>query len=196
MAYDDRFNQQISLNTCKGPTQGFIWMQLLVVTELAIFSVRAPGFFLFSMPSPYLIMSILFTLVIGGLIACLDPQLGLTGKNLGFIVLFNVVTFIVVDLLKIKFRELIGESPGEIIASDDLIQPPDRTDAQKQMKKNLRYAVHRDSIVSPEDRKPAVEVKGKPAWYAGFFHLGLDLDINGGFVSKNRRKVQATEGAL
>lgn len=35
----------ISLQYCDGETRGFIWFHLVLVTELMIFSVRAPSFF-------------------------------------------------------------------------------------------------------------------------------------------------------
>jgi hypothetical protein len=50
MDYDTRLEKQIDLAECNGETQGFVWMHLLVVTELAIFSVWASGFFLTSLP--------------------------------------------------------------------------------------------------------------------------------------------------
>lgn len=186
MDYDKSLLHQVDLATCDGETTGFIWMQLLVVTELAIFSVRAPGFFLFSMPSVYLIISVVVTLVLGGVIACLLPSLGLHILNLGYIAIFNIAAFVVVDLLKIKVRELIGEAPGEIIQSDELIQPPVRTEAQKHLKKSLRYVVHNENVLDVDDRHHVVEVENR-TWrstLAGCFDLGTNLTLNGGFVNK------------
>jgi hypothetical protein len=187
MDYDTRLEKQIDLAECNRETQGFVWMHLLVVTELAIFSVRAPGFFLTSPPSPYLIASILLTLVTGGLIACLSPQLGLSGVNLGYIILFNLGSFILVDLMKLKFRQIIGDSPGEIIPTDELIQPIARTDAQKLLKKGIRYSVHNESVMNVEDRTHVVEVVDA-GMFPDFFNIGTDLQINGGFVNKKRRQ--------
>ena len=85
MNYSPRLEYQIDLYACDGETRAFIWFHLLVVTELAIFSVRAPGFFLFSWPSPLLMLSVGLTIVVGGLIACLVESLGLHGANLGYI---------------------------------------------------------------------------------------------------------------
>lgn len=186
MDYDKSLLHQVDLATCDGETTGLIWMQLLVVTELAIFSVRAPAFFLFSMPSVYLIISVVFTLVLGVVIACLLPSLGLHVVNLGYISIFNFAAFVVVDLLKIKVRELIGEAPGEIIQSDELIQPPVRTEAQKHLKKSLRYVVHNENVLDVDDRHHIVEVERR-TWrstLAGCFDLGTNLTLNGGFVNK------------
>jgi len=183
MNYDSDLKYDLDLAECNGEARGFIWMQLLVVTELAIFSVRAPGFCLFSMPSPYLLISVLLTLVAGGLIVCLADTFGLHGSNLGYIALFNLGSFLVVDLLKIKFREMIGEAPGDIIASDDLIEPPARTDAQKNIDKGMRYVVHNESVLDTVDRRHVVEVRSRSS-LAGFFDLGTDININNGFVNK------------
>ena len=184
MDYDRKLHYQVDLATCDGETRGFIWFHLLVVTELAIFSVRAPSLFVFSMPSIYLVLSVGLTLVAGGLIACLVKTLGLHGNNLVYIVLFNLGSFLVVDLLKIKFRQMIGEEPGDIIPSDDLIEPPARTEAQKHVNKGMRYVVHNEAVLDVEDRHHVVEVNSKSS-LAGFFDLNTDLTINEGFVNKN-----------
>ncbi len=186
MDYNKSLQHQVDLSTCDGETTGFIWMQLLVVSELAIFSVRAPGFFLFSMPSVYLIISVLLTLVLGGCIVCLLSSFGLHIVNLGYIAIFNLGAFVVVDVMKIKIRELIGEAPGEIIQGDDLIQPPVRTEAQKNLRKSLRYVVHNDNVLDKDDRHHVVEVESR-TWktsLAGFFDLGTNLNLNGGFVNQ------------
>merc|ERR1712216_26079 len=119
----------------------------------------------------------------GGLFATLYPSYGLHGDNLGWILLFNVASFLVVDIIKIGFRKMIGEEPGDIIESDDLIEPPVRTDAEKTIKKGLRYNVHRESVLDVADRQRVVEVKERDA-FEGFFDLGTDITINGGFVNK------------
>eukprot|EP00579_Thalassiosira_antarctica_P028710 CAMPEP_0202013878 /NCGR_PEP_ID=MMETSP0905-20130828/27516_1 /ASSEMBLY_ACC=CAM_ASM_000554 /TAXON_ID=420261 /ORGANISM="Thalassiosira antarctica, Strain CCMP982" /LENGTH=961 /DNA_ID=CAMNT_0048573587 /DNA_START=185 /DNA_END=3070 /DNA_ORIENTATION=+ len=183
MDYDRKLQYDIDLEQCSNETQGFIWFHLLLVTELMIFSVRAPGFFIFSMPSIYLVLSVFLTLVAGGLIACLANQLGLHGSNLGYIVVFNVGSFIVVDFLKIKFREMIGEEPGDIITSDELIEPPARTEAEKNVEKGMRYVVHQDAVVDPEDYGRVVEVR-KRTPMVDFFDLGTSMNLNDGFVNK------------
>lgn len=54
----------INLELCLEETRTFIWMQLVLVTELAIFSVRAPSFFWMSMPSIWLLVSVMGTCAI------------------------------------------------------------------------------------------------------------------------------------
>lgn len=181
---DSNLKYDVNIDSCTKSTQGFIWFHLLMVTELAIFSVRAPGIFYKSMPSPYLIFSVFLTIVFGALLATLLPGLGLSGNNLGWIIIYNVASFIVVDIMKIQFREMIGESPGAIIKTDDLIEPAVRTDTQKKVVKDLRYVVHEECELSEQDRGRVVEVKNKSS-LAGFFDMNTDLAINGGFVKKN-----------
>ena len=136
------------------------------------------------MPSPYLILSVLLTIIVGGLIACLVDSIGLHVSNLGWAVLFNVGAFIVVDLLKIKFREMIGEAPGDVIVGDGLIEPPTtRTEAEKNVTKGLRYAVHNESVMDPEDRQHVVSVRSK-SMLPAFFDLGTDININDGFIDR------------
>jgi hypothetical protein len=184
MDYDPMLGENINLITCRDPTQGFLWFHLLLVTELMIFSVRAPGYFVTSMPSPYLLGSILITLLAGGLIACLALKMAL--MDVGWIVLFNVASFILVDIVKVEFRKLIGENPGDIIATDDLLEPPVRTEAQKTLKKNVRYSVHRESILNVEDRNHVILV-ASTSLLPGIFDFGGELQINGGFVGKRTK---------
>lgn len=73
-ASDGELEAGISLEICADRTQGeetrsFVWMQLVLVTELAIFSVRAPGFFWQSMPSIWLLISVLGTCAICSLVS-------------------------------------------------------------------------------------------------------------------------------
>merc|ERR1712207_115644 len=109
--------------------------------ELAIFSVRAPGFILFSLPSSFLIVSVLLTIVVGALVVTLADTFSLSGGNLGYIFAFNAGSLIFVDLLKIQVRKIIGEEPGETIDSDDLIEAKTRTEAQKIVEKRIRNVV-------------------------------------------------------
>lgn len=177
---------------CAGEGRGFIWFHLLTVTEMMIFSVRAPKYFFQSMPSYKLILSVAITLVGGGLLACLYPTMGLRGDNLGYILAFNAGSFIVVDLFKVGFRKLIGEDPGDTIDSDDLIEPTPKTEVQKTVEKDMRYVVHRQSVVNPEDRQHVVEVKKADA--LNFFNMGTELNVNDGFVNRRMRTSVVGQG--
>lgn len=182
MDYSTNDKYTVDLYTCNGEARGFIWFHLVMVTELMIFSVRAPGFvFLSPPPSMYLVGSVFLTLVLGGLLACLLPTFGLHGANLGFIILFNVGTFIVVDVLKIQFRKMIGEEPGDVIANDELLTPKTRTETQKTAAKGQRYRCHRASIVGELDRSHVVEVKTK-SYLPNFFSLGGDTLMEHGYI--------------
>jgi hypothetical protein len=63
--------QEIDLTLCNEETKGFVWMHLVLVSELAIFSVRAPSYFWSSIPSvwPFLGLSLLPALVVALLLS-------------------------------------------------------------------------------------------------------------------------------
>merc|ERR1711862_613476 len=61
----------------------------------------------------------------GILIARFAPWFGtgVSGLNILYIIIWNLVAFVILDLGKVLFRHLIGDGAGEIIASDELIEP-------------------------------------------------------------------------
>ena len=158
---------------CSPETRGFIWFYLVLVTELAIFSVRATSFFWLSIPSPILALSVLLTCILGGLIACYSSKLSTQG--MGYIVLFNLATFVVVDILKVPFRKMIGEDPGEPIENDNLIEIPSKTrekqpsELQQFLAKQMRYQVHRESQMQPGDTSSSYAVVSNNAFLDGFW---------------------------
>eukprot|EP00934_Nitzschia_sp_Nitz4_P000544 Nitzschia sp. Nitz4//scaffold74_size92883//75836//78832//NITZ4_004832-RA/size92883-augustus-gene-0.8-mRNA-1//1//CDS//3329557622//544//frame0 len=160
-------NHYIDLNQqCDSETRGFIWFYLVLVTELCILSVRAPSFFWLSAPSPILLLSVLATCVGGALISVIAMDLDL--EAMGFIILFNVVLFVVVDVAKVGFRSLINDDPGDPIDTDELIEVPkeEQPETKKFMEKQLRYNVHRESVMSPSEWVHSVEVSS-----SGFMDL-------------------------
>ena len=186
MAHNRNPNDAIDVDKCDGEARGFIWFHLVMVTELMIFSVRAPRFVLLSPPpSMYLVGSVFSTIILGGLLAGLLQMWTVPGADIGWIILFNVAAFLVVDLAKILFRKMIGEEPGDVIASDELLTPKTRTETQKTVQKGERYRTHRASIVRESDRCHCVEVKSKSG-LPGFFSLGGDTLMDNGFVSVRR----------
>jgi hypothetical protein len=52
-----------TLQECTNEAQGFIFMQLDLVTEFAIFSVRTPSYFWKSVPSTMLIVFVILTCI-------------------------------------------------------------------------------------------------------------------------------------
>jgi H+-transporting ATPase len=183
---------ELDLNpTCESSTKGFVWFYLVLVTELAIFSVRAPGYFWQFLPAPLLFLSVLVTCVGSALIAIFVSDLSLT--NMGYIILYNVVVFVVVDLLKVEFRKLIGESPGEIIETDDLIQPKkDQTETAKFMDKQMRYHVHRESTMNPADLQHVVQIEDQREKYINFF-LGVDNStFMDGYIAQSHRRLSSS----
>lgn len=163
-----------------------------------IFSVRAPGFFLFSMPSWKLIVSVILTCVIGIIIAMFSADFKLSGHNVGWVVLFNVASLIVVDILKVQFRYLIHEEAGETIDTDELLKAPKRTETEKKVKKDMRYVVHNESIMPKEDREHVVEVKRRRSRssLAGFFDLGTEFVLNDGFVQRPGANMRSSLAAI
>lgn len=194
MDYDKNLKYDIDLDTCPGETQGFIWFNLLVTSELMIFSVRAPSYFFTSAPSWKLVASVYLTLIAGGLIACLDSTFDLQGSNLGYILVYNVAAFIVVDFFKVGFRKAIGEESGDVIASDELIEPQKRTGAQKKVEKDMRYVVYQEAETDPADFGRVVELRNRAA-LNGFFDLGTSLNLNDGFVNQRACHKMSMVGA-
>lgn len=151
--------QNIDLKLCTEETRGFVWMQLVLVTEFAIFSVRAPSYFLKSMPSIMLLASVGATCVACSLIAVYASSL--SGANLAWIWLFNMGTFTLVDVGKVAFRDAIDDSPGEIIESDELVAVDEtKSEVEKFQEKQQRYVVHRDSVLSLADMEHTIEIVG------------------------------------
>jgi len=115
------------------------------------------------------------------------------GSNIGWIILFNVASFLVVDLMKLQFRKMIGEEPGDVIVSDELIQPKTRTDAQKMAAKGERYRTHRQSIVSVADREHVVLVKSRSV-LPGFFSMGGETLMDNGIANFRNISLAAPTG--
>ena len=149
---------------CSSETRGFIWFHLVLVTELMVFSVRAPSFFLFSAPSIYLIASVTLTCIGSAFIAVYADDVA--WRDIAWIVLFNVGSLTVTDVLKIWFRKIIDDEAGETIDSDELLQPPEKppTETEKHMAKRMRYAVHNDSMLPPSDRHHIVQIQRRAAY--------------------------------
>jgi len=105
-----------------------------------------------------LIVSVLATVVLGIILTLFIPKFGSPGKSVGFIILANVIVFLIVDMGKVGFRYMIGDGNVEVIKTSDLIELPkeEETEATKALKKRMRYEVHRGSVVAEEDRAPSV----------------------------------------
>lgn len=188
MNHDGHLNQPIDLDIlsggCGGETRSFIWYHLLLMTELMIFSVRAPAFVFFShRPSFKLITSVGLTVILGALLVVFVDTFSLSGENLGWIILFNVGSFLVVDILKIQFRKAIGEEPGDVIISDELMQPKSRTEVEKTVEKGERYVTHRESCLPMADRDRVVKIKSRSDLPSMFSLGGEDFDT--GYINRN-----------
>lgn len=195
LEHSSELNNPIELDReCDSETRSFIWFYLALVTELAIFSVRAPSFFWLSKPSLSLLASVLCACAICCLIAIFPGDL--SAENLGWIWLYNACIFVLIDVGKVAFRSLINESLGDVIESDELIEVPEvskKTETQLHTAKMARYAVHRESQLSSSDLTPVVEFRST----RGFSVLVGDLNstINDGFVRNSRRQSLAALGS-
>jgi len=169
-------------NTCAPGVQGFIWLHLFIATELMIFSARAPSFFWKSMPSWKLVLSVFITIAVGILIAIFSDRFGVPGKCVGWIVLANVIIFVLLDVGKVGVRELIKDSPGEVIKGDALIEEkvvPENESTQA-LKKQMRYEVHRSSVVPPSERGVSFQVKDT----SSFVGKLVNASFTDGFIQK------------
>lgn len=185
----DHADGDVELSTCDSETRGLIWYQMVLVTELMIFSVRAPSFFLYSIPSLYLLGSVIVTCIGGAFIAVYASDL--RWANVGWIALLNLGMLVIVDLLKIWVRWTIDDIPGEVISTDELLEVPpiEKTEVQKHMEKKMRYVVHNESILPPEDRQHVVRTRRRAvSGLDGFFSDIRGSVLNEGFISKSQEK--------
>jgi len=88
---------------CDVPTQGSVWLQLFISTELLIFSARAPTYFWLSIaPAPALIASVLTGCIIASLMAGLSLTFG--GLHIVDIVLiwvYCILCLFFMDVVKV-----------------------------------------------------------------------------------------------
>lgn len=170
--------EDIELNRdCNSQTRAFVWLHLVMVTELLIFSVRAPSLLVRSTPSMYLFASVVMTCIGSVIIAIFG--LGLDPLDALWIFLFNIGSLMITDLGKISFRQAIGEAPGEIIESDQLLEvTPIKTETARNLEKKLRYVVHEESCLPSEDRQHIVQVHSRRqtmSFFSDGTHLQGDL---------------------
>jgi len=188
MHYFD-INDPINLERrCSSETQGFIWYHLVLVTEMMIFSVRVPYFFInISMiPSIFLIMSVALTCIVGALISIF--AMNLSTRNFVWITTFNIGTLVLVDIGKIWFEIAIGDTEGEMIASDDLIEAIPMTDTAKHLSKMYRYKVHEESVLPISDRQHKIIVRRRTQTGLGGLMTNFrESSISDGFINNDGR---------
>lgn len=184
-------------NNCNISTRGFIWLHLCLVTEFAIFSVRAPSFFFLSMPSPILIGSVLISCAGATIVAVLYNQL--PGDAVAWIWVFNIIVFVIIDLIKVPFREVIDDTPGDVIASDELIKAKPQTETEKHMEKGLRNIVHRRSTQPVAEMEHQVEIvqenRGIRRVVSAFGHVRQTNVTDGFSLRQSTRRVKQWSNA-
>jgi H+-transporting ATPase len=164
---------------CDSETKGFIWFYLVLVTEISIFSVRSPSYFWKSMPSIILMASVILTCIIGALIAVFASDLKVS--NMGYIIAYNVGIFIIVDIIKVQFRKLINEDPGDPIYTDDLIEVEIKTETIKYSEKQRRYRVHKEASLTKDEVDHQVRIR-QDSIFSGFFG---DIPLSDGFLNQS-----------
>jgi magnesium-transporting ATPase (P-type) len=173
-------------NDCTDETQGLVWLYLVLVTELAIFSVRSPKFFWKSIPSPLLIGSVLLTCAVGTIIAIL--AMDLQGEFALWVWLYNIVAFVIVDVLKVVFKKVIHDIPGDTIDSDELVQVGEaKSEATKHAEKGLRQVVHRQSTRPPSEIVHNIEIfdEGSDTLsmvFNSFARMGPETYLGDGYI--------------
>jgi len=189
-------NHDIALtNDCSKATQGFIWLYLVLTTELAIFSVRAPKFFWKSMPSLLLIASVLLTCAIGTIIAMVAYNL--EGEPALWTWLYNIGVFVITDLVKVVFKKVIKEEPGDTIESDELFEvDPTKTETAKHVEKSVRNIAHRRASRPVRELAHEVEVtENLSGAFEKVFHtfarMGPETEGDG-FVYKPAARARAS----
>jgi len=112
------------------------------------------------MPSLLLLASVLGTCVLGIILARFAPIFLVSGENIGWIILANAIVFVLLDFGKVGFRLLIGDGAVEVIKGDGLVEVKveEESDATKELKKKMRYEVHKGAVIAEADRSPSIEV--------------------------------------
>jgi len=66
----------------------------------------------------------------------------LSWDNVGWICLYNTAGFVLVDIAKLRFKDMIDDSPGEIIETDELFHfDKEKTETKKFVEKSMRNRV-------------------------------------------------------
>jgi len=188
--YTEALGESFDLSVCNESTRGFIWFHLVLVTELAIFSVRSPSlFFMGNMPSPWLVLSVFITCVIGAVVSVFASSL--PADSMGYVIAFNAVLFTFADSFKIWYRKLIRDAPGDVIETDDLIPLEGgvngKPESVKFLEKEARYMVHRESALPASDLQHQVEiVDNNDGCFSTFFSELRPTSISSGFIRKRR----------
>ena len=98
---------------------------------------------------------------------------------------------LVVDALKIFFRRLISDEPGEVIDSDELIQQVvEHTDCDRGIQKKLRYIVHDESKLEEEETLHQIIVREKTRSNIEGFFFGNSSILGDGLVRQDMSSIR------
>lgn len=99
-----------------------IWLQLMIATELLIFSTRVPGHIIFctkNFPSIPLLAGVAVTIVLVTILTLFWKQA--RGKDVAFTLAYTVICFLVADVMKrVFFGEWGEQASKEVRRAEDL----------------------------------------------------------------------------
>jgi len=97
---------------CSVSTQGAIWLQMFVATELLIFSARAPTYIWASIaPSLPLFASVITGCLIASLMAGLSTTFGaISGLDIVLIWVYNIICLFFIDVTKVSLFKFFNEN--------------------------------------------------------------------------------------
>lgn len=141
--------------------------------------------------------SVLLTCIGGAFIAVYGANL--SWDNVAWIWLYNLGAFLIVDVVKVWFKEAIGESPGEIIVGDDLVEVDEtKTETKKHVEKKLRQVVHAQSVVPASDLSHEIEItETKADLFSQFTQQYREMraiSITDGFITRRGSVAQGVPG--
>lgn len=140
-------------------------------------------------PPWYCFGSVLLTCFGGTFIAVYAADLH--WENAAWIWLYNIGAFLVVDVVKVAFKQAIGEASGDIIEGDGLVEVEEsKTEAKKHIEKKLRQVVHTESVVPPSEMSHTIEVTENKqdlvSQVSQHYMEMRSISITDGFVAKKR----------
>lgn len=112
LAPSDIMKGDYVVSNCPVETQGAIWLQMFIATELLIFSARAPSYFWWSLaPSPALMISVITGCFIASLMAGQSSTFGaIPGTDVIIIWAYDLACLIVMDFTKVALFKFFKQN--------------------------------------------------------------------------------------
>ena len=118
------FRSSFSVNNCDTTMQGAIWIQLVISSELLIFSTRSKSLIPnYTTPSKSLFISVFLGCLVVSILAGCTSYFGLIeGTDIVIIWIYNIICLVINDFIKVLVYYLLDEKYDYI--SNDVIIPP------------------------------------------------------------------------